>query len=326
MTKKTEPAQVDQDLLLRLYREVVRGRALEEQVQQLARDRVFRGFYHPGRGQEGVQAGACLALRDDDQILYAHRGLTYLTAKGMDPVEILGDFHGRMSGSTRGLGAGTVHCIDPDHGIMGQGGTLGSGFPIAAGLALANQMQGTDRVALNFFGDGASARGTFHESIISAAAWSLPVIYLCENNGWAVSADLKSVQGVESIAPRGEGYGVAWDTVDGQDAEAVHGVVLEAVERARSGGGPTLIEAFTARFEGHYTGDMQPYRERDELDEARARDPEKVLRERLVAAGMAASELDGITEQAYDEIRAANEQARSADRPGPERLLEGVWA
>lgn len=327
MTTPDAPADEDRvDLLRRLHREVARGRAVEEQVVALVDDRTFRGFYHPGHGQEGAQAGACAALRDDDHITYAHRGLTYLTAKGMDPVALLGDFHGRVSGSTRGLGAGIVHSIDPDRGIIGQGGTLGSGFPIAAGLALAFQMQGRDSVALAFFGDGASARGTFHESAITAAAWKLPVIWFCENNGWAVSAAIEEVQGVTSIAARGEGWATPSEVVDGQDAVAVHDAVARAVARARAGGGPTLVEAMVSRFEGHYRGDMQPYRPRDQVERARRRDPLALLGRRLLAVGVEQPELDAVVEAARQEMADASRAAAAAPKPGPERVVEGVWA
>lgn len=328
MTNTAEP-QSDEELiglLRRLHREVARGRAIEEQVVQLVNDRTFRGFYHPGLGQEGAQAGACCALRDDDQITYAHRGLTYLTAKGMDPVAILGDFHGRVSGSTRGLGAGIVHCVDPERGVIGQGGTLGSGFPIAAGLGLASQLQHRDSVAVAFFGDGASARGTFHESAISAAAWKLPVVWFCENNGWAVSTPIEEVQGVTSIAPRAEGWATPAEVVDGQDAVAVYDAVSRAVRRARAGEGPTLIEAMVSRFEGHYSGDMQPYRPRDEVEHVRTRDPLALLGERLRAVGVDQHELDETVAAAKEEMAEASRTAAAAPKPGPERVTEGVWA
>jgi pyruvate dehydrogenase E1 component alpha subunit len=311
--------------MLDIYREMVRGYAIERCVLELVQSREFRGFYHPGHGQEGVQAAACRALRSDDWITYAHRGLTYLTAKGMDPAQILGDFLGRTSGSTRGLGAGTVHCVDPFHGIIGQGGTLGSGFPIAAGLALANQMLGNGRVAVAFFGDGASSRGTFHESAISAAAWNLPVVWLCENNGWAVSAALEEVQGVRSVALRAEGWGIPGIVVDGQDALAVHSVVSEAVERARRGDGPTLIEAMTVRFDGHYTGDMQPYRDKEELNTARGRDPFELLEAKLRQAGVTEQQLEDIHGAADEEMADALAMARQAPKPGPERISQGIW-
>lgn len=318
--------QADQEFLLRLYREIARGRAIESTIIELVNDRSFRGFYHPGRGQEGTQVGACLALRASDYMTYAHRSVTYLTAKGMDPVAILGDFLGRVSGSTRGLGAGIVHCVDPENGIMGQGGTLGSGFPIAAGLALASKLKGEDKVALAFFGEGASARGTFHESAISAAAWKLPVIWLCENNGWAVSTPLEQVQGVSSISARGAGWATPSEVVDGQDAVAVYEAVVRAVERARAGEGPTLVEAMTQRFDGHYSGDVQPYRSKESVEEARARDPLEIIGQRLLDAGVERSALDAVVSEAAEEMAEARRQAAEAPKPGPERVTEGVWA
>jgi pyruvate dehydrogenase E1 component alpha subunit len=272
-----------------------------------------------------VQAGACTAVRDDDYLLYAHRGITYLTAKGMSPDLILGDFHGRLSGSTRGLGAGTIHCVDPAHGVMGQGGTLGSCFALSAGLGLASQLLGQDRVALAFFGDGASARGTFLESAVSAVAWKLPLVWICENNGWAVSVPLASVQGTNQIAGRAEGMGLFSQVVDGQDALAVRRAVEIAVGHARSGAGPAFIEAMTARVHGHYAGDTQTYRESSSIDVAGERDPIELAGERLVGAGVPVTELTSIAEQAATEMRAADERARQSPRPTAARLDEGLY-
>lgn len=326
MTTSHGGSRTDVSLLLRLFKEMARGRALEERVTVLTNERVFRGFFHPGRGQEGVQAGVCTALRRDDYLLYAHRGLTYLTAKGMDPEAILGDFRGRVSGSTGGLGAGTVHCVDPEHGIMGQGGTLGSCFALSAGLALASSMRGEQKVAVAFFGDGASARGTFLEAGVTCVAWRLPVLWVCENNGWAVSARLREVQGVDSIEPRARALGFYTQIVDGQDPLAVHEAARRAVEHARGGQGPAFIEAMTTRVDGHYTGDMQPYRSKEEVAEAKARDPLVLTRRRLIDLGVAESELDEIWDAACAEMAAADERASKAPAPTGERIYEGLWA
>jgi acetoin:2,6-dichlorophenolindophenol oxidoreductase subunit alpha len=313
------------ETLLRLYRETARGRALEDVVNRLAQERSFRGFFHPGRGQEGLQAAVCTALNTDDYLLYAHRGLTYLTAKGMDPVSILGDFHGRLVGSTRGLGAGTVHCVDPGHGIMGQGGTLGSCFPLSAGLALASKTRKDGKVAAAFFGDGASARGTFLESGVTAKAWGLPVVWICENNGWAVSARVQDVQGTSDIAPRAAAMGFHTQVVDGQDVLAVHEAAIEAIAQARSGM-PAFIEAKTERIEGHYTGDMQPYRDRDEVAAAKTRDPLALAAQRLLQMGVDQAVLDAIQEKARAEMAAADAEARRSPFPDGSRIHEGVWA
>ena len=324
-TVSTEPDVDLRQTLLVLYREVARGRALEDVVNRLSQDRTFRGFFHPGRGQEGLQAAVCSVLRKDDYLLYAHRGLTYLTAKGMDPVKILGDFHGRVSGSTRGLGAGTVHCVDPEHGIMGQGGTLGSSFPLSAGLALASKIKGDGRVAVAFFGEGASARGTFLESGVTAKAWGLPVVWVCENNGWAVSARVEDVQGTSEIAPRAAALGFHTQVVDGQDVLAVREAALEAVAQARAGV-PAFIEAKTIRIEGHYTGDMQPYRDREEVMAARGRDPLVLAEQRLLELGVESVELEGIRSEAAAEMAAADAEAARAPLPDAGRIHEGLWA
>lgn len=315
----------DRELLLRLYRETARGRALEDVVNKLAQERLFRGFFHPGRGQEGLQAAVCTALNTDDYLLYAHRGLTYLTAKGMDPVSILGDFHGRLVGSTRGLGAGTVHCVDPAHGIMGQGGTLGSCFPLSAGLALASKTKKDGRVAAAFFGDGASARGTFLESGVTAKAWGLPVVWICENNGWAVSARVEDVQGTAHIAPRAEALGFHTQVVDGQDVLAVHAAAVEAIAQARNGV-PAFIEAKTERIEGHYTGDMQPYRSREEVAAAKTRDPLVLAEQALLDLGESVEALNTIREEARAEMAAADATARQSPFPDSSRIHEGIWA
>jgi acetoin:2,6-dichlorophenolindophenol oxidoreductase subunit alpha len=325
-TSSPETGETNQrETLLRLYRETARGRALEDVVNRLAQERSFRGFFHPGRGQEGLQAAVCTALNTDDYLLYAHRGLTYLTAKGMDPVSILGDFHGRLVGSTRGLGAGTVHCVDPAHGIMGQGGTLGSCFPLSAGLALASKTRKDGKVAAAFFGDGASARGTFLESGVTAKAWGLPVVWICENNGWAVSARVQDVQGTSDIAPRAAAMGFHIQVVDGQDILAVHEAAIEAIAQARNGV-PAFIEAKTERIEGHYTGDMQPYRDRDEVAAAKTRDPLVLAARRLLEMGVDDGVLDTIQEEARAEMAAADDEARQSPFPDGRRIHEGIWA
>src|SRR3954466_13053056 len=234
MSSPTCPV-VDADAALSIHREMVRGRAIEKEILPLCESREFSGFYHPGEGQEAVPAAFGVALERTDCIYYAHRGVTYLTAKGMSPVSILGDFAGTMAGSTRGLGAGIVHCIDLHNGVMGQGGTLGSSFPLAMGTALAMQLRGSPQVSVAFFGDGTAARGTFMESTIMAVARKLPLVLVCENNGFAVSARPQESQGVDSLVARAEGFGLRSWRVDGYDAVAVHNVAVEAIAHSRSG-------------------------------------------------------------------------------------------
>lgn len=308
------------ELALELYAMVARIRATELRLQQHISEHGFGGFWHPGLGQEGLQAGAVAALRRDDYLYYAHRGLGYALAKGMPLSELLGDLFGRVTGSTGGKGGGTVHFASPELGVMGQGGTLGSNFVLGAGTAVAAQIEGAGRVCAVFFGDGAAGRGTWHEAALQAAVWKLPIVWVCENNGWALSARFEDQSPTPNIADRADAYGVPGVIVDGQDALAVHAAVRDAVERARAGDGPTLIEAKTLRIRGHYEGDRQKYR--DDLTDGVEipRDPLDLLRARISPDD--AARLDDAARDEVDEVFAATLEA---DRPDPSIIFEDVW-
>jgi pyruvate dehydrogenase E1 component alpha subunit len=313
-----------QPLLLEIYRDVTRIRAAERFLEHYIETHGFGGVWHPGIGQEGLQAGAVHALRREDYLFQAHRGLGYALTKGLSLELIFADLLGRTTGPTGGKGGGTVHFVDKGLGILGQGGTLGSNFPLGVGAAMSVQLLGEDRVVAIFFGDGAAARGTFYEAAIEAAVWKLPVVFVCENNGWAISASFSRHSPTEHVADRAAAFGFPGVIVDGQDAIAVYEATAAAVERARSGGGPTLIEAMTLRIKGHYEGDRQRYRGSDEqegLDPARARDPVAVLQERLDP-----SEWEPIDEAARAEVEAAFAAALAAPEAGPEVAFQHVWA
>lgn len=314
------PAEED-SLALDLYREVTRIRALELLMNRYVKEHGFGGFWHPGLGQEAVQAGAVMALRREDYLYYAHRGLGYALVKGMAPEVLLGDLFGRTGGSVGGKGGGTVHFVDPELGVLGQGGTLGSNFVLGAGAATSVQILGEDRVVAVFFGDGAAARGTFHEAALQAAVWKLPIVWVCENNGWHLSAPFSDQSPTEDIADRAAAYGVPGVVVDGQDALAVRAATLAAVERARAGEGPSLVEAKTLRIRGHYEGDPQKYRD-DIADGLEVpRDPLVILRERVPAA-----EADALDAAAAAEAEAALEKALAMPKGGPEVVTQGVWS
>ncbi|HEY1277710.1 MAG TPA: thiamine pyrophosphate-dependent dehydrogenase E1 component subunit alpha [Thermoleophilaceae bacterium] len=316
-----EAPAADAALATELYRLVALVRAVELRLQQHITSEGFGGFWHPGIGQEAVQVGAAAALRCDDYLFYAHRGLGYAVGKGMDVGPLLGDLFGRVSGSTGGKGGGTAHFVDPSIGILGQGGTLGSSFTLGAGAAVSARMLGTDRVVAIFFGDGAAARGTFHEAALQASVWKLPVVWVCENNGWALSVPIAEQSPTEDIADRAAAYGVPGVVVDGQDALAVHAAAREAIDRARAGEGPTLIEAKTLRIRGHYEGDRQQYRT-DLTDGVEIpRDPIDLLR-RVVPAEVA----DELDERARREVEEAYEAALAAARPDPDIVFDDVWA
>jgi pyruvate dehydrogenase E1 component alpha subunit len=306
---------------LDLYREVTRIRALELLLNRYVKEHGFGGFWHPGLGQEAVQAGAVMALRREDYLFYAHRGLGYALVKGMAPEVLLGDLLGRVGGSVGGKGGGTVHFVDPEVGVLGQGGTLGSNFVLGAGAAVSVQLLEEDRVVAIFFGDGAAARGTFHEAALQAAVWKLPIVWVCENNGWHLSAPFTDQSPTEDIADRAAAYGVPGVVVDGQDAVAVRDATAAAVERARAGEGPSLIEAKTLRIRGHYEGDPQKYRD-DIADGLEVpRDPLGILRERVDAP-----EADKLDAAAKDEAEAALETALAMAKAGPEIVTDGVWS
>ena len=320
-TTNTGPTERRAQLAADLYRQVARIRAVEIRLQRYIAEHGFGGFWHAGLGQEAVPAGAVSALRPDDYLLYAHRGLGYALVKGMELEVLLADLLGRTSGSTGGKGGGTVHFIAPELGVLGQGGTLGSNFAIGAGAAVSAQLLGQGRVTGVFFGDGAAARGTFHESALQASVWKLPIVWICENNGWAISAPITEQSPTADIAERASGYGIPGVVVDGQDALAVHDVTARAVERARAGDGPTLIEAKTLRIRGHFEGDQQHYRTDAADGETIPRDPLMLLREHVPPEVANRLEADAALE-----VDAALAAALAAPRPEPDIIFKDVWA
>jgi TPP-dependent pyruvate/acetoin dehydrogenase alpha subunit len=315
-------------LQLDLYEKMLRCMLWEQRLLQMHAEGRLSGFYHAGRGQEGAQVGAISALEPRDYLLYAHRGCGYMVARGMPMETLYADFLGFLEGSTRGLGAGIVHIAWPKLGILGQSGTLGGSFTIAVGAALSARIRNTDQVTLCFFGDGTSNRGTFHEAANAASVWKLPVVWFCENNGWAVSTPLKEGSSVSQIADRAAGYGMPSAIVDGQDAVAVYQATQRAVERARAGGGPTLIEAMTCRFRGHYEGDSQSYRDRDEMERLKnERDPIELLARRIKAETPDGERLmSAIENKVSTEVEAAARQALTGTLPERKRIFEYLYA
>lgn len=310
-----------------LYRLMKQAQLWEQRLLRMIDEGQVSGFYHSGRGQEAIPAGAISTLRTDDYLLYAHRGLGYLTAKGVPMEKLFGDFLGREIGTTGGLGAGIVHIAWPSLGVLGQSGTLGGNFPIAVGAALSAKYRGTDQVVLSFFGDGTSSRGTFHESANAAALWKLPVVWICENNGYAATVPSSSTNAVTDIARLAHGYGMPGVIVDGQDVEAVQAATQEAVARARNGEGPTLIEAKTYRYRGHYEGDPQKYRTKEEIALWRERDPISSFEERLIARNeLTKTELLQIQKELQVEIDQCAEAAMASPEPPIDRIFRGVYS
>ncbi|MBM9469052.1 thiamine pyrophosphate-dependent dehydrogenase E1 component subunit alpha [Nakamurella leprariae] len=310
---------------LDIYRTMVLAQSWEQALMRLIDENLAPASYHPGRGSEGSEVACTMALRESDYLLYDHRGMAHIIAKGVPLVGLFGDFLGNELGTTRGYGAGIVHVADPDRGVLGQSGTLGGSQLIAAGAALSAKIRKTDQVTMCFFGDGAANRGTFHEAANAAGAWKLPLVFVVQNNGWAVSVPTEYSTG-GAFVDRANGYGFPGVAVDGQNPFEVHDVAVEAVERARNGGGPTLIEVKTVRLLGHYLGDPQAYREAAERSTSATRDPIVWARAALKESGEATEEqLSAIEAEAIEQVEAAREQALAGAKPTADVLTEYLY-
>ena len=317
---------MDDSTRLEIFQKMLLSRRLEERVRQLSMAGELPATLHPGSGQEACQVAALAALRPNDPMLYGHRGLAYWIARGLPPEKILCDIAFKEGGTNRGQG-GVMHVVDPSRGILGESGTLGGNFVIGVGVALAEKMRKTGRVVIMFFGDGTSNRGQFHEAANFAAVKKLPAIFFCENNGWAVSVSAKVSTAVENIADRAAGYGMPGKVVDGNDIDAVFDATREAAERARRGDGPSLIEAKVQRFLGHYLGDPEPYRTKEEVAKLRERDPLPRLQQDLVKRGL----IDDVKLAALEkEIAATVDRAAEFVRSQPSvpaaSALDSVYA
>jgi len=301
-------------------------RCFEEKAEALYALGRIHGTMHLYIGEEATAAGACLALRPDDYILSTHRGHGHCLAKGADVNLMMAEFMGKAVGYCRGRG-GSMHIADVESGNLGANGVVAGGLPIAPGVALGLHLQGTDRLCLCFFGDGATNEGAFHESLNLAAIWGLPVVYVCENNQYALSLPFNKGFRIPRISQRAAAYGMPGVTVDGNDLVAVYRTVRAAAARARAGEGPTLIEAVTYRWRGHSKSDRQRYRTREEVKVWQARDPIARLREGLVAAGLVSVEaLDELATRAQRAIEDAVAFAEAAPDPDPDTLMDGVYA
>jgi TPP-dependent pyruvate/acetoin dehydrogenase alpha subunit len=274
-------------------------------------------------GQEAVSVGACLALEDGDFVFTTHRGQAPQVAMGLDPKRVMAELFCRRTGYNKGK---SYHVTDFSRGVIGMGGIVAGQVPVAGGMALANQMKGNDRVSLCFFGDGASNEGAVHETANLAAIWNLPLIMVCENNGYCISLPVSREIKTAHISDRAAGYGMAGEWVDGNDPVAVYETVRRAVKRARSGNGPSFIEAITARLSGHLVHDPQRYRSQAEIEAAWEKCPIRVFSARLQNEGLITP--GGISEmeaQVVREVEAAVQFARESPRPKPEEAFEDLW-
>jgi pyruvate dehydrogenase E1 component alpha subunit len=300
-------------------------RTFEDKLHQLIPQHRLPGFAHLSAGQEAVAVGVCAHLDDQDFITSTHRGHGHCIAKGVDVSGMMAELYGKSTGTSKGKG-GSFHIADLDRGMLGTNGIVGAGLPLACGPALVAKVKGTRHVSASFFGEGATNQGAFHEALNLAAVWKLPVLFVCENNLYSEATPVEYAIKIKNVADRADAYGIPGVIVDGMDFFDVYEKVLQAVERARSGQGPTLLEAKTYRYFGHYEGDAMKYRAREEEQAYRDRDPITGFKRRVLTEGLlTAADCETIEKKAVVTVEIAVQAAEQAPLPSPEECLTDVY-
>ena len=318
-------SELNSETMLWMYSVMVTIRRFEEQSRREADAGKLRGM-HSSEGQEAVPTGICAHLRDDDYVLGTHRSHHHCIAKGVDLSQMMAELQGKSTGTNRGKG-GTMHIADITKGMLGANGVVGSNIPVATGVGLSASVRGTDQVSVVFFGDGASSQGVLHESMNLASVWKLPTIFVCENNRYAESTPFEYTVAGGSVSNRAAGYDMPGVTVDGQSVLEMFEVAGEAVARARKGEGPTLIEAQTYRYEGHFgADDTRRYRNEDEEAHYKARDCIKQLAAHIIEIGYAGEEeLQKLDDEAQERVSRAASFANDSPFPDPSELNTDVY-
>ncbi len=312
--------------LIEMYRTMVRIRTFEERVAKEFGMGKIPGIIHLYLGEEAIATGTCAHLRPNDYIVSTHRGHGHLIAKGGKTDLMMAEIFGKKTGYCKGKG-GSMHIADADLGMLGANGIVGACIPIATGAALAARIKGTDQVSVCFFGDGATNTSRFHEAINLGSADKLPVVYIIENNLWAVSTRTSDVVNIPDFTCRAVAYGIPGMAVDGNDVIAVYEAVGEAVNRARKGEGPSLLDCKTYRWSGHMIGDPQTYKPKEEVEEWMERDPVPIYEKYLVEnKAMTQDEMEAVKAEMLEEIDKAVKFAEESPDPSPEEVLEDVFA
>jgi TPP-dependent pyruvate/acetoin dehydrogenase alpha subunit len=315
----------DQTLII-MFERMLKIRYFEERVRDLFARGEMPGFVHLYLGEEAIAAGVCANLNDNDYITSTHRGHGHIIAKGGEMRLMMAELYAKSTGYNKGKG-GSMHIAWPKLGILGANGIVGGGIPIATGAAMSAKLRKSGQVTACFFGDGATNEGTFHESLNIAGAFALPIVYICENNLYAVGTRQSQVRKIEDIADRATSYGMPGVVVDGNDVLAVYEVTNEAVKRARNGEGPTLIECKTYRWRPHFEGEPDTYRPPEEVAAWIAREPIAPYRTKLIEQRvMTEDEAQNIEAKVLRELDEAVEFARQSPLPLPESALEDLWA
>ncbi len=323
MAKVERKGVVSPELLREFFREMLLIRRFEEKVEERFRAGELPGFLHVAIGQEAVAVGVCRALEEGDVIASTHRAHGHTLAKGTHPNELMAELYGKLEGCSHGYG-GSMHLYDVERGNLGANAVVGGGLPAIVGAALAFKFRDESRVAVAFFGDGATNIGTFHESLNLAQLWNVPAVFVCENNHWAESTPAKQHMPIEDMTKRAEAFGMEAMKVDGQEVGKVYEAAAKAVEHARSGRGPVFLVAETYRLVGHYIGDPQVYRPKDELQHLKeTQDPIDKLRAEIELSDEEFEELDS---EVIELVEASVEFAKAGTDPKPEDALKNVYA
>jgi acetoin:2,6-dichlorophenolindophenol oxidoreductase subunit alpha len=317
---------MDEATALGLYQAMTRIRQFEKRAHDLFLQNLVKGTTHLGTGQEAVAAGVAAAMRPDDYTFVTYRGHNHVLARGTAMTPVMAELLGRENGLMSGKG-GSMHLLDVSKGVLGSYAIIGAQLVIANGTAWSAQYRGTGQVTACFFGDGATNIGAFHEALNLAAVWALPVVFICENNRYMEYTAIETVTAVKQpAADRASAYGLASQIVDGNNVEAVYAMASDAIEKARQGGGPSLIEALTYRHGGHSRADPGKYRPAEEVAEWLARDPIPAYRQILMSRGVDEAVLDKIDAEAKAAVDQATEEAKAGAEPRPELAFTDVWS
>lgn len=325
MSQASNAPQPDTEALVDIYRRMLRIERNDDAILSTIRKGRLQMPYYSARGQEVIPATISHFLTDEDQICTIYRGIQDMVAKDMPLKPLWAEIAGRVDGTCKGKG-GPMHLTHPESGVMVTTGVVGSSMPIANGLAWAAKLDGSKRVVIAYFGDGASNIGAFHESMNLASLWKLPVLFVCPNNGYAEHTKFENGTAVDQISKRAIGYGMPGFTVDGNDPWDMYAHVAAAVERAREGEGPTLLECSTFRFMGHVLGDDNKYMDEGELAAAKERDPLPLFRQKLIDDGVASEQqLDEMKGTIEAEIAEARDYGLASELPSTDELRRDVF-
>ena len=318
-----ERGSLSQEQLREFFREMLLIRRFEEKVEERFRAGELPGFLHVAIGQEAVAVGVCRALADGDVIASTHRAHGHTLAKGTHPNELMAELYGKVEGCSHGYG-GSMHLYDVERGNLGANAVVGGGLPAITGAALAFKLRGEARVAVAFFGDGATNIGTFHEALNLAQLWQVPAVFVLEDNRWAESTPESQHSPISDLSERAKAFGMKVMKVDGQDVEEVHKVASRALKHARDGKGPVFLHVSTERLVGHYIGDPQVYRDKDELHRLQeTRDPITLLRQKL---GVTDEDFESDDREVHEIVEASVEFAKAGTDPKPEDALKNIYA